>query len=243
MHVVSKASAKFIVAFVVFFAHAAAHRMLSWLIDGALLPENVPWMALTLGGSAFFALLELCLDVRQINQLRRDSLPPVLHEYLRPEAFRQMQAWNIQRMTFLRAESTLAWLLESAILYFHLLPYFWTFSLRVLDLLAPNAHQHRIVRGLVFIFVVSFFSSLVKMPGELYRYLRIDSTRAVRIGISLWMESSFSLLLSLLIFAVERTGEQVFGLIIFIIFIFITIFFFFCFVFFIRFFLLRFTAR
>lgn len=152
---------------------------MSWLVDGALLPTNVPWLALTLGGSAFFALLELSLDVRQINQLRRDSLPSVLHPYLRPEAFRQMQAWNIQRMTFLRAESTLAWLLESIILYFHLLPYFWSFSLHILELLAPNV-ENRILRGLVFIFVVSFFSSLVKMPGELYRYLHIDSTLSVR---------------------------------------------------------------
>lgn len=149
--------------------------MLDWLRDGALLPDNTPWMALTLGGSAFFALLELCLDIRQINQLRRDSLPRALHDYLRPETFRQMQAWNVQRMTFLRAESTLAWMLESVILYFHLLPYLWSLSLWLVEMFAPNV-ESRIPRGLVFIFVVSFFSSLIKMPGELYRYLRIDRT-------------------------------------------------------------------
>ena len=86
-----------------------------------------------------------------------------------------MQAWNVQRMTFLRAESTLAWMLESVILYFHLLPYLWSLSLWLVEMFAPNV-ESRIPRGLVFIFVVSFFSSLIKMPGELYRYLRIDRT-------------------------------------------------------------------
>ncbi len=76
----------------------------------------------------------------------------------------------------MRIESTLGLILECLVLYTGVLVWLYSTCMDALEKYFSFGPEHQIVRGTVFILIVSMFSTTIKIPFEIYRLLRIDAS-------------------------------------------------------------------
>jgi hypothetical protein len=72
-------------------------------------------------------------------------------------------------------ESILGLVLEFSVLYSGILVIIYNFTLSRLEQYFMFDSDYKVVRGTVFILVVSLFSTFLKIPAEVYRILFIDA--------------------------------------------------------------------
>eukprot|EP01132_Coremiostelium_polycephalum_P011131 gene11131-13631_t len=131
--------------------------------------ESIPWFHFTIGCNTFIFFLELYLDIRQSFTLR---------QYNNPNAIWTDAKYHIENieglLNFSRTESTIGFIIECLILNFGLLVTLYEFSNRLWDNMGfPDSFE--IIRGISYLLVISLFSSLVRLPFEMYR-IYIDNT-------------------------------------------------------------------
>jgi len=79
-------------------------------------------------------------------------------------------------MHFMRIESTIGLILEILVLYSGVLVWLYSNTIITLEKYFSFGPEYQVVRGTVFILIVSMFSTLIKIPFEIYRLLHIDAS-------------------------------------------------------------------
>jgi len=151
--------------------------------------EELGWYHVILMLSASTFLFECYLDYRQIRCLKEAS-PQQLSGLVDLENFRKFSDWITHRLKLGIFENTVGFILEWAVLYSGLLVVLYGLSQH--PILAPIGIlsqrftdwglpsfliaivDEKILRGVLFIFFVSGFSTAVKLPFELYRIQYVD---------------------------------------------------------------------
>eukprot|EP00026_Physarum_polycephalum_P007646 Phypoly_transcript_07711.p1 GENE.Phypoly_transcript_07711~~Phypoly_transcript_07711.p1 ORF type:complete len:428 (+),score=23.67 Phypoly_transcript_07711:127-1410(+) len=131
---------------------------------------QVPWYRVTIGCNTFIFLLELYLDYRQISRLKKYGLTK--------QSFFQLD--------FSRVESTFGFLFECIVLMLGTLVLVWDKTTNQLESLGFGK-EYQIVYGVSYLFVVSFFSSLVRAPFEIFRVVFLEKHVKSRWGTLLRM--------------------------------------------------------
>jgi len=80
---------------------------------------------------------------------------------------------NIVPMNYARFESTVGFIFECLVLIFGLLVWSWDFTSAKLQSFGYG-NDYPIVRGVTYLFLISFFSSLVRAPSEVFRVVILD---------------------------------------------------------------------
>eukprot|EP01111_Echinosteliopsis_oligospora_P017936 TRINITY_DN7976_c0_g1_i1.p1 TRINITY_DN7976_c0_g1~~TRINITY_DN7976_c0_g1_i1.p1 ORF type:complete len:413 (-),score=48.58 TRINITY_DN7976_c0_g1_i1:126-1364(-) len=128
--------------------------------------EQIPWFRVTVGCNTFIFLLELYLDILQARKMRQ---------------YGHSKNW----LNFARVESTVGFLCELIVLMKGLLVTAWSISSSLMS--DCGLREYRILQGVAYIFVVSFYSSLVRAPFEIFRVVFIETHVQTRWGTLLRM--------------------------------------------------------
>jgi STE24 endopeptidase len=123
----------------------ALHWIVVHMIDG------VPWFWITVGCNTFIYVLELVLDILQGLRMRH-------YGYSK----------RILHFDYSRFESTFGFLFECLVLILGSLVVLWDFTINKLQEFGYGS-EYQILRGVTYIFVISFLSSLVRAPAEVLR--------------------------------------------------------------------------
>eukprot|EP00761_Pharyngomonas_kirbyi_P004717 gb/GECH01004722.1/.p1 GENE.gb/GECH01004722.1/~~gb/GECH01004722.1/.p1 ORF type:complete len:430 (+),score=69.91 gb/GECH01004722.1/:1-1290(+) len=135
---------------------------------------SIGWLPLTILSSAIVWIIEFYLDVRQSRKLRNIEIPQKLAPFLDEEEFATMQSYTLVRLGFSRLESTYGYIAEIGVLLSGVLQWAWNVSL-IITLWLGYTSEYQVIKGVVFLFIVSIGSAVMKLPFELYRILVIDS--------------------------------------------------------------------
>lgn len=131
---------------------------------------QVPWYRVTIGCNTFIFLLELYLDYRQTSKMK-------LLGY---------QNQNFFQLDFNRVESTFGFIFECLVLMFGTLVVVWDKTASQLESFGFG-REYQILYGVSYLFVVSFFSSLVRAPFEVFRVVFLEKHVKSRWGTLLRM--------------------------------------------------------
>ncbi|KAL6064906.1 Ste24 endopeptidase [Balamuthia mandrillaris] len=150
--------------------------------------RQVPWFNVTIIGSLVFFMLECYLDFRQIRRLVTPQIPPILHQWVTidEERMKKRNSWSIMRHVFHGMQATLMFVGEGLVLMNEGLVWVWSFTLVLMGFfhLGP---EYEITRGTLFVLLVSFVTSMVRVPFALFKLLCVDmSFRVERLPAILW---------------------------------------------------------
>ncbi|GAM27912.1 hypothetical protein SAMD00019534_110880 [Acytostelium subglobosum LB1] len=130
--------------------------------------NGLPWFHITLGFNSFIFFLELYLDIRQSFTIR---------QYRNPKASWTTASFHIENilglLNFRRTESTIGFVLECCILNFGALVYLYSLNNTMWEYYGFG-EQYEVTRGISYLLMVSMFSSLIRLPFELYRVFLVD---------------------------------------------------------------------
>jgi STE24 endopeptidase len=103
-------------------------------------------------------------------------LPPKLRSYVNKEDFEDMQTYSILRLSFSRLESTYGFIAEVGSLLANVFVWTQGVSTGIVRLFFDWTPQEApITNGVFYLFLISFFSAVMKAPFEIYRITVIDS--------------------------------------------------------------------
>lgn len=140
-----------------------------------------PWFETTIILLTFFFLLELYLDLRQLIHLGMMSgvnPPKELDRHLEVnyDKLTKITKWMMNRILFTRMEAMFEYCVEFFVLFTNMLNAIWTLSGDILVFLEINPIEYEITRGILFVFIVSIFGALIRLPFRIYSIFYIDST-------------------------------------------------------------------
>lgn len=83
---------------------------------------------------------------------------------------------NLKRLKFSRIENIIGFILEYLTLYYNILPWLFDISSNfvIKYFISKDKSLYFIIRGICFLFIVSVFSTLIKIPFEVYKLLITD---------------------------------------------------------------------
>ncbi|KAF9687848.1 hypothetical protein SADUNF_Sadunf02G0135800 [Salix dunnii] len=142
---------------------------------------NVPKMALLkqlLKPSQVFMILmyifETYLDLRQHAALKLPTLPKTLKGVISQEKFEKSRAYSLDKSHFNFVHEFVTILLDSAILFYGILPWFWKKSGSFLVLVGLN-EENEIFHTLAFLAGVMIWSQITDLPFSLYSTFVIEA--------------------------------------------------------------------
>jgi len=138
------------------------------LLDDTL--SQIPWFRVTIGCNTFIFLLEQYLDFRQISRMRQYGIA----------------GQNFFLLDFARVESLIGFVFECLVLMFGILVFVWNKTTSQLESFGFGREYH-ILYGISYLFVVSFFSSLIRAPFEIFRVVFLEKHIKSRWGTLLRM--------------------------------------------------------
>eukprot|EP01133_Synstelium_polycarpum_P013384 gene13384-15743_t len=131
--------------------------------------EELPWFHITIGCNTFIFSLELYLDVRQSFTIR---------QYKNPNVNWTDAKYHIENilglLNFSRTESTIGFIIECAILYFGVLLHLHRLGGYWIGHYVGLGEEFFLTRGIFYLLLVSLFSSIIRLPFELYRIFLVD---------------------------------------------------------------------
>lgn len=133
------------------------------VVSGVL--SQIPWFRVTVGCNTFIFLLEQYLDFRQISRMKKYGVA----------------GQNFFLLDFARVESTCGFIFECLVLMFGVLVIVWDKTASLLESFGFGREYH-IVYGVSYLFVVSFFSSLIRAPFEVFRVVFLEKHIVSRWG-------------------------------------------------------------
>ncbi|XP_075493012.1 CAAX prenyl protease 1 homolog [Primulina tabacum] len=133
-----------------------------------------PYMEAVVGFMIMVYISETYLDIRQHAALKLPTLPKPLVGVISQEKFEKSRAYSIDKSHFHFLHEFVTILMDSAILSFGLLPWFWKRSGEFLLYAGLNA-ENEILHTLAFLAGVMFWSQLTDLPFSLYSTFVIEA--------------------------------------------------------------------
>ncbi|XP_027108408.1 CAAX prenyl protease 1 homolog [Coffea eugenioides] len=120
-------------------------------------------------------LFESYLDLRQHAALKLPTLPKTLEGVISQEKFEKSRAYSLDKSNFHFVHEFFTILMDSAILFFGILPWFWKKSGEFLVLAGLDA-ENEIFHTLAFLAGVMFWSQITDLPFSLYSTFVIEAS-------------------------------------------------------------------
>nr|GME17184.1 CAAX prenyl protease 1 homolog [Ipomoea batatas] len=133
-----------------------------------------PYMEAVVGFMILMYIFETYLDIRQHAALKLPTLPKPLVGVISQEKFEKSRAYSIDKSDFHFVHEFVTILMDSAILYFGILPWFWKKSGDFLVFLGLNT-ENEILHTLAFLAGVMFWSQITDLPFSLYSTFVIEA--------------------------------------------------------------------
>ncbi|PSS26311.1 CAAX prenyl protease [Actinidia chinensis var. chinensis] len=133
-----------------------------------------PYMEAVIGFMILMYFFESYLDWRQHAALKRPTLPKTLEGVISQEKFEKSRAYSLDKSRFHFIHEFVSILMDSAILSFGVLPWFWKRSGEFLVYIGVNA-ENEIVHTLAFLAGVMFWSQITDLPFSLYSTFVIEA--------------------------------------------------------------------
>ncbi|XP_059318189.1 CAAX prenyl protease 1 homolog [Lycium ferocissimum] len=133
-----------------------------------------PYLEAVVGFMILMYIFETYLDVRQHVALKLPTLPKPLQGVISQEKFKKSQAYSLDKSYFHFVHEFVTILMDSAILYFRILPWFWKISGDFLIYLGLNA-ENEIFQTLAFLAGVMVWSQITDLPFSLYSTFVVEA--------------------------------------------------------------------
>ncbi|KAF4386669.1 hypothetical protein F8388_006624 [Cannabis sativa] len=133
-----------------------------------------PYMEAVVGFMILMYFFESYLDLRQHAALKRPVLPKTLEGLISQEKFEKSRAYSLDKSHFHFVHEFVTILMDSAILFFGVLPWFWKKSGDFVVLAGLNA-ENEILHTLAFLAGVMFWSQITDLPFSLYSTFVIEA--------------------------------------------------------------------
>ncbi|KAG6434439.1 CAAX prenyl protease 1 homolog isoform X1 [Salvia hispanica] len=133
-----------------------------------------PYMEAVVGFMILVYIFETYLDLRQHAALKLPNLPKPLVGVISQEKFEKSRAYSLDKSNFHFVHEFVTILMDSAILYFGVLPWFWKRCGEVLVYAGFNA-ENEIIHTLAFLAGVMFWSQITDLPFSLYSTFVIEA--------------------------------------------------------------------
>ncbi|KAJ0111653.1 hypothetical protein Patl1_00495 [Pistacia atlantica] len=117
---------------------------------------------------------ETYLDLRQHAALKLPTLPKTLEGVISQEKFEKSRAYSLDKSNFHFVHEFVTILMDSAILFFGILPWLWKKSGNFLVLAGLDA-ENEIIHTLAFLAGVTLWSQLTDLPFSLYSTFVIEA--------------------------------------------------------------------
>ncbi|XP_024449908.1 CAAX prenyl protease 1 homolog isoform X2 [Populus trichocarpa] len=133
-----------------------------------------PYMEAVVGFMILMYFFETYLDLRQHAALKLPSLPKTLEGVISQEKFEKSRAYSLDKSYFNFVHEFVTILLDSAILFYAILPWFWKKSGSFLVLVGLD-EENEIFNTLAFLAGVMIWSQITDLPFSLYSTFVIEA--------------------------------------------------------------------
>ncbi|MCD9640817.1 CAAX prenyl protease 1 [Datura stramonium] len=133
-----------------------------------------PYLEAVIGFMILMYIFESYLDVRQHAAHKLPTLPKPLIGVISQEKFEKSRAYSLDKSYFHFVHEFVTILMDSSILYFRILPWFWKRSGEFLVYLGLNA-ENEIFHTLSFLAGVMVWSQITDLPFSLYSTFVIEA--------------------------------------------------------------------
>ncbi|XWS46138.1 hypothetical protein CRYUN_Cryun14cG0038000 [Craigia yunnanensis] len=133
-----------------------------------------PYMEAVVCFMILMYFFETYLDLRQHAALKLPTLPRTLEGVISQEKFEKSRAYSLDKSHFHFVHEFVTILMDSAILFFGILPWFWKKSGNFLPLVGLNA-ENEILHTLAFLAGVMIWSQITDLPFSLYSTFVIEA--------------------------------------------------------------------
>lgn len=133
-----------------------------------------PYMEAVVGFMILMYIFETYLDLRQHAALKLPTLPRTLEGVISQEKFEKSRAYSLDKSHFHFVHECVTILMDSAILFFGVLPWFWKKSGDFLVVVGLNA-ENEILHTLAFLAGVMIWSQITDLPFSLYSTFVIEA--------------------------------------------------------------------
>ncbi|XP_009615410.1 CAAX prenyl protease 1 homolog [Nicotiana tomentosiformis] len=133
-----------------------------------------PYLEAVLGFMILMYIFETYLDVRQHAAHKLPTLPKTLVGVISQEKFKKSRAYSLDKSYFHFIHEFVTILMDSSILYFRILPWFWKISGESLLYLGLNT-ENEIFHTLSFLAGVMVWSQITDLPFSLYSTFVIET--------------------------------------------------------------------
>ncbi|KAG7019021.1 CAAX prenyl protease 1-like protein [Cucurbita argyrosperma subsp. argyrosperma] len=133
-----------------------------------------PYMEAVVGFMILMYIFETYLDLRQHAALKLPTLPKTLEGVISKEKFEKSRAYSLDKSHFHFVHEFVTIVMDSSILFFGVLPWFWKKSGEFVVLVGLNA-ENEILHTLSFLSGVMIWSQVTDLPFSLYSTFVIES--------------------------------------------------------------------
>ncbi|XP_073101503.1 CAAX prenyl protease 1 homolog isoform X2 [Elaeis guineensis] len=134
----------------------------------------LPYLEAVLGFMILMYIFETYLDIRQHAALKLPRLPKPLEGVVSQEKFEKSRAYSLDKSHFHFVHEAVTILMDTAILYFGILPWFWKISGNLVAYMDLNA-ENEIIHTLSFLAGVMIWSQITDLPFSLYSTFVIEA--------------------------------------------------------------------
>ncbi|KAH0890734.1 hypothetical protein HID58_053163 [Brassica napus] len=134
----------------------------------------IPYMETVVGFMVVMYVFETYLDLRQHTALKLPTLPKTLVGVISQDKFEKSRAYSLDKSHFHFVHEFVTILMDSAILFFGILPWFWKISGAFLPMVGLDP-ENEILHTLSFLAGVMTWSQITDLPFSLYSTFVIES--------------------------------------------------------------------
>ncbi|KAI0520433.1 hypothetical protein KFK09_007908 [Dendrobium nobile] len=134
----------------------------------------LPYLEAVLGFMIFMYIFETYLDIRQYGALKLPSLPKQLEGVVSHEKFEKSKAYSLEKSHFHFIHEAVTIVMDTSILYFGVLPWFWEKSGNFASHMGLNS-ENEIIHTLSFLAGVMVWSQITDLPFALYSTFVIEA--------------------------------------------------------------------
>lgn len=133
----------------------------------------LPYLESVLGFMVLIYIFETYLDIRQHTALKLPRLPKPLEGVVSQEKFERSRAYSLDKSHFHFVHGAVTILMDIAILYFGILPWFWKISGDLAVYMGLDA-ENEIIHTLSFLAGSMIWSQITELPFSLYSTFVIE---------------------------------------------------------------------
>ncbi|XP_020261800.1 CAAX prenyl protease 1 homolog [Asparagus officinalis] len=134
----------------------------------------LPYLEAVLGFMILMYIFETYLDIRQHAALKLPSLPKSLEGVVSQEKFERSRSYSLDKSHFHFVHEAVTILMDTTILFFGILPWFWKKSGELAVYMGLNA-DNEIIHTLSFLAGVMIWSQITDLPFSLYSTFVIEA--------------------------------------------------------------------